>query len=143
MRLNFSTFALNPRGRKKKIVKYILAKLEQDASGRTCDFETDDGTIEHILPENPVEQWDETFPPKYQRRSVFRLGNLTLLEPSINRKIGNATFDNKSIAYRESTYALTRDIPNLAPEEWNLALLDKRQREFALKSAHLWRSDFA
>ncbi|MCY4233565.1 MAG: HNH endonuclease family protein [Bacteroidetes bacterium] len=140
---NFSTFALNPRGQNKKIVKYILATLEQDASGGTCDFETDHGTIEHILPENPMEQWDETFPPKYQRISMFRLGNLALLESSINRDIGNATYDKKSVAYHKSTYALTREIPEIAPEEWNLALLDKRQREFALKSIRLWRSDFA
>lgn len=140
---NFSTFALNPRGRNKKIVKYILSTLEQDASGRACDFETDHGTIEHILPENPVEQWDETFPLKYQGRSVFRLGNLALLESSINRDIGNSTYDQKSVAYRESSYALTREVPEIAPEEWNLALLDKRQREFALKSTRLWRSDFA
>jgi len=74
---------------------------------------------------------------------MFRLGNLALLESSINRDIGNATYDKKSVAYHKSTYALTREIPEIAPEEWNLALLDKRQREFALKSIRLWRSDFA
>ncbi len=142
MRQKFSTFALNPRGQNKKIVKYILAQLEQQISGRPCDFETDHGTIEHILPEHPCQQWDETFPQKYQSASMYRLGNLTLLESTLNREIGNSTYDKKTTSYRESTYVMTRDIPKFAPEEWNLALLEHRQRQLSLTATHIWRSDF-
>ncbi len=142
MRQYFSTFSLNPRGRNKKIVKYILTRLEEDASGRSCDFEADSATIEHILPENPTEAWDETFQPKYQITSVYRLGNLTLLESSANQEIGNSTYDNKLIAYKKSNYAITREVSDSAPEEWNLETLNRRQYQFALRATHLWRSDF-
>ena len=143
MRQDFSLFAVTPRGRKKKLAKYILARLEEDAGDRSCDFETDPGTIEHILPENPAAAWDETFPPGLQETSLYRLGNLTLLESSANKKISNTTFDEKCEAYKNSMYALTKEIPKIAPEEWTPELVNKRQQQLARRAVHLWRSDFA
>ena len=143
MRQDFSLFVVNPRGRKKKLAKYILARLEEDAGGHSPDFETDPGTVEHILPENPPEAWDEPFPPGLQETSVYRLGNLTLLESSANKEIGNATYDNKLDAYKNSIYTLTKQIPEIAPEEWTPELVDKRQQQLAKRAVHLWRSDFA
>lgn len=143
MRQDFSLFVVNPRGRKKKLAKYILARLEGDAGGHSPDFETDPGTVEHILPENPPEAWDEPFPPGLQETSVYRLGNLTLLESSANKEIGNAAYDNKLDAYENSIYALTKQIPEIAPEEWTPELVDKRQKQLAKRAVHLWRSDFA
>ncbi len=143
MRQDFSLFVINPRGQKRKLAKYILARLEQDASGRSCDFETDPGTVEHILPENPMEAWDETFPLGLQETSVYRLGNLTLLESSANKEISNATYDEKLDMYKNSAYALTKKIAETAPEEWTPEFVNKRQKQLAERAAHLWRSDFA
>ncbi len=143
MRQDFSLFVINPRGRKKKLTKYILARLEQHASGRSCDFETDPGTVEHILPENPMEAWEEAFPPGLQETSMYRLGNLTLLESSANKEISNATYDEKIDTYKNSAYALTKEIPEIAPEEWTPELVNKRQQQLAARATHLWRSDFA
>ena len=143
MHQDFSLLVINTRGRKKKLAKYILARLEQDASGRSCDFETDPGTVEHILPENPAGAWDETFPTELQQTSVYRLGNLTLLTSSANKKISNATYDEKLDTYKDSAYALTKEIPETAPEEWTLEFVDKRQQKLAERAVHLWRSDFA
>jgi len=142
MRQDFSLFMINPHGRKKKLAKYILARFEQDASGRSCDFETDPGTVEHILPENPAEAWDEIFPPRLQDASVCRFGNLTLLESSANKEVGNATYDEKIDMYKSSAYALTTEIPKIAPEEWTPELMNKRQQQLASRAIHLWRSDF-
>ncbi|MXW82877.1 MAG: HNH endonuclease, partial [Rhodothermaceae bacterium] len=75
--------------------------------------------------------------------SMYRLGNLTLLESSANKKISNTTFDEKCEAYKKSTYALTKEIPEIAPEEWTPALVNKRQQQLARRAVHLWRSDFA
>ncbi len=142
MHQDFSLLVINPRGQKKKLTKYILARLEQDASGRSCDFVTDPGTVEHILPENPMEAWDETFPSGLQETSVYRLGNLTLLDSSENKEISNATYDEKLDAYKNSAYALTRAIPKTAPEEWTPELVNKRQQQLARRAVHLWRSGF-
>lgn len=46
-------------------------------------------------------------------------------------------------AYRRSGYALSRDILDVAPEEWTQARLDARQRRLAARAAHIWPADFA
>ena len=142
-RQNFALLAVNTRGQRKKLAKYILARLERDAAGRACDPETDPGTIEHILPENPADAWEEAFPAERWEASVYRLGNLTLLEPAANRNVGNSIYTGKLDAYRNSAYALTRQLPEMAPERWTPELMDERQRRIAERAVHLWRSDFA
>lgn len=59
---DFSRFVTSTGGQRKKVVKYILARLEEDASGHAVNPEPDPGTIEHILPENPSGAWETTFP---------------------------------------------------------------------------------
>ena len=46
-------FAVNSRDQGCKLTRYILARLESDASGLACDPETNPATVEHVLPENP------------------------------------------------------------------------------------------
>ena len=75
--------------------------------------------------------------------AVDRLGNLTLLERTLNRNVGNAGYRAKRAAYESSGYALTREVADLAPEEWTPVLLEERQRRFAARAVRLWRSDFA
>ena len=141
-RQDFSIFAVDTSGQRKRLAKYILAKLEEDASQRACDPDTDSGTIEHILPENPANDWD-SFPEQYWEAAVYRLGNLTLLEASANRRVGNGDFPAKLDEYRRSGYVVTRAIAETAPVEWSLQLLDARQQRMAERAVHLWRSDFA
>ena len=143
MRQDFALLTVSTRGQRKKLAKYILARLEGDAAGHHCDPDTDPGTIEHILPENPTEAWSESFTPERWDVSVYRLGNLTLLEAPANRTVGNEAYTDKYAAYNESAYALTREIPQMAPEQWTPEFVDKRQRQLAARAVHLWRSDFA
>ena len=143
MRQDFALLEINTRGRRKKLAKYILARLEQDASGRHCDPETDPGTIEHILPENPGDIWIETYARERWEDTVYRLGNLTLLEASVNRNIANKVYLDKCEAYSQSRYTLTQRISEMAPEQWTPELLHKRQTDVARRAVHLWRSDFA
>ncbi len=143
MRQDFSLLVINTNGQKKKLAKYILARLEHDASGRFCDPETDPGTIEHILPENPVDIWEETFAPQLWETYVYRLGNLTLLKSATNREIGNKKYTDKISAYKDSEYMLAKEIPEIAPEQWTPQLVDKRQSQLAARAVHLWKSDFA
>ena len=141
-RQDFSLLAVTTRGQRKRLAKYILARLEQDAAGRACDPDTDPGTIEHVLPENPSDEWRDSFDSTRWEEAAYRLGNLTLLERSANRRIGNAAYPDKAGAYAASRYALSRQIPELAPEHWTPELLDARQMRLADRAAHLWRADF-
>lgn len=140
---DFALLTLETAGQRKKLAKYILARFEQDASGRACDPDTDPATIEHILPENPLDDWSEHFPRAHWDSAVYRLGNLSLLEPALNRQVGNLSYSGKLTAYGQSAYTLSRQVTEMATEQWTLELLNERQRRLAERAVHLWRSDFA
>lgn len=139
---DFAQFAFESGGQRRKLAKYILARLEEDASQRSCDPETDPASIEHILPENPSSEWDEEFPPETAAANVYRLGNLTLLEKGLNREVANGSYARKLDVYQRSGYELTRGVVALAPSEWTCALLEERQRRLAQRAVHVWRTDF-
>jgi hypothetical protein len=139
---DFARLTIDTSGQGKRLAKYILSRLEQDASGRATDPDTDPGTIEHILPENPAAEWETTFPREQWEAATYRLGNLTLLESNLNRDVGNSTYPEKIAAYPKSKYDITKAIPGLAPVEWTLPLLDERQSRLATRAVHVWRPDF-
>lgn len=140
---DFAVKDIETQGRRKRLVKYILCKLEGDASGRLLDWESDQGTIEHVLPENPSSDWDESFAPERQKDFVYRLGNLLLLESSANREAQNAPFEDKQRLYEKSVYTAARALAGLSLADWTPVSLTERQTAMAQRAAHVWRSDFA
>ena len=142
MRQDFASLEVDTRN-KRKLAKYILARLEQHTSGRHCDPVSDPATIEHVLPENPGEDWDLDFPGHHQDEWVYRLGNLSLLEASPNRDVGNDGYPAKRPRYAESQYSLSRAIADMAPEHWTSAQIESRQKGMARVAVHVWRTDFA
>jgi hypothetical protein len=140
---DFSHKEMDTTGRRKKVAKYLLCEIEADASGMRHDWETDPGTVEHILPENPSAQWDEFFNPDRQKDFIYRLGNLVLLESSINRNCQNLPFEAKRQRYESSSYRTVRELTDVADTEWNPAALNQRQIRMANRAAHIWRADFS
>lgn len=140
---SFSFIEIPTQGQKKRLAKYVLCELESYLSGRQCDFETDPATIEHILPENPGADWEEALNPDRIEKIVYRIGNLTLLEPSLNRAVGNESYSVKIDHYRRSRYTITNGLVEVVPTEWSEELIANRQRELAKIAAKVWRSDFA
>lgn len=139
---SFSTASINTgSGRQKSLVKYILINLENKLSGFSYDFETNDATIEHILPENPSnsEEWSEKFNFEEIEKLRFWLGNYTLLESSKNSNIGTNSFSEKLLEYKSSSYLLSNKISYC---EWNPVNLKKRQEELAKIAKSIWRLDF-
>jgi hypothetical protein len=139
---DFTLLTINTGGRRRKIAKYILCALETEQSGRVCDPDTDPATIEHILPENPSAHWTTHFPEDKWDAYMYRLGNLTLLESTLNRQMSNNSYGEKRASYARSRYRITSALPEFAPETWTPQLVERRQREMAERAAHLWRSDF-
>ncbi|MEM9948698.1 MAG: DUF262 domain-containing protein [Cyanobacteria bacterium P01_D01_bin.36] len=135
---DFSFLAISTKGQKRKLVRYILWKLETDASERN-DISEDGFSIEHILPESPTQDWNRSFSEEQIEEAVYRIGNLTPLEPSLNRQVGNELYSIKSETYQQSVYNLTR---NVAAEEWTVNTIASRQRQLAQRATHIWRSDF-
>ena len=139
---SFAVYSLNPRG-SKKLVKYILCLLEERAGGVSRDPATEPATLEHIVPQNPSEDWFGSFTALEVDAATNRIGNMTLLESAVNREVGNAPYTQKCAAYEGSAYALTREVAEMAPDEWTFALMENRQRLLARRATQVWRSDFA
>ncbi len=142
-RQNFASLEVNTTRSRKKLAKYMLARFESKLTGHPCDPDSDPATIEHVLPENPLQDWSEDFPEQQWQGSIYRLGNLSLLEASINRKLQNHAYADKVAAYQESGYQLTVRLAEHAPETWTPDTLNARQAWMAKQAVQLWRSDFA
>ncbi len=134
---DFSLLSISTKGQKKKLVRYILCKLEADASH--IDVNEDSFSIEHILPESPTDGWRQHFSDSQVEEMTYRIGNLIPLEPNLNRQIGNELYSLKRTIYQQSVYALTQ---NVVAEEWTPDTLSTRQRHLAQRAVHIWRSDF-
>jgi len=133
---SFSTKIFYTR-RNKKLVRYILYALENQIAGTDRNFEDESGTIEHILPENPSEQWEQFFAPEEQPNYIYRLGNYTLLESGKNStECQNALYSEKLPIYKTSQYRMTNmiDYP-----EWTPAQVKSRQLQLARYATAVWR----
>lgn len=134
---DFSLLSISTKGQKKKLVKYILTKLETDASH--IDVNEDSFSIEHILPESPNDDWRQNFTDSQLEDMIYRLGNLTPLEPHLNRQVGNEFYPKKRETYQKSVYSLTQ---NILGEEWTPDSLANRQKYLAHRAVLIWKSDF-
>ena len=126
--------------RRKRLVRYILYTFENDLKADAqLDFDDDPGTIEHVLPENPGEEWVRAFPVEVQESYIHRLGNYVLLEAARNQAVGTQGYDAKRTAYQQSAYCLAR---GLNFETWGPEQLNRRQEAMARQAVHLWRAAF-
>ena len=124
----------------KQIVRYILFNIEKQNYGREFDLESASYTLEHILPEHPGADWDD-LDDSQQEQLRYRLGNLTLLEASLNRQVGNQGYPVKRDIYAESRFGITQAIAEQY-DEWNGQKIESRQRQLANIAAGIWRFEF-
>ena len=140
---DFVELSIPTGGQRAKLVRYVLCKLESQASGLPRDWLSDPATIEHVFPENPTQEWETVIAAERQAQVVFRLGNLALLEKQLNRDAGNGLFDEKKKFYAQSAYSLTQALETHAPPEWSTAAIEARQRQLAKLAVAVWRADFS
>ena len=127
-------------------MRYILAKIaqyiDQQRLGsyipQTLDnYITTGIEVEHILPFTPENGLREKIGEEYDEVKI-KLGNLTLLEKSINASIGNNDFYNHKVGeYSKSSIYLTKSISILENVGTNTAITRINQR---LKSFTDWNS---
>ena len=125
----------------KKLLRYTLYKLEgQEIGGSLYDFETDSGTVEHILPESYPETWSPEFNDEEYNRNVFMLGNLTLLEALKNNKdAADKIFEEKKPIYHTSKFILTK---NITDPQWTPQNIKSRQAHLAKLATGIWKIQF-
>lgn len=127
-------------------MRYILAKIAQYVDQQrlgsyipqTLDnYITTGIEVEHILPFTPENGLREKIGEEYDEVKI-KLGNLTLLEKSINASIGNNDFYNHKVGeYSKSSIYLTKSISILENVGTNTAITRINQR---LKSFTDWNS---
>lgn len=138
---DFAHLDIDTSGQRKRLAKYVLCRLETQASGVQRHYLSDAGSIEHILPENPGDAWSESFDADRQLSCVYRMGNLTLLEPTLNRQAGNQVWADKRVVYGRSSYQLTSELAQNGPDEWSPASVEARQTRLARLAVQTWRVD--
>lgn len=138
--LNFKTVVINTK-RKKDLVKYILVCIEKELSNVDISIIDNKASIEHILPENPGEIWEDSFDKDVQDDYIYRLGNYTLLEVSKNSKLSNeCTFKQKAEVYKDSRYSLARHVSNF--DSFDIKKLNDYQSFLAKKAKTIWKSKY-
>lgn len=135
---DFLTAAINTN-RDKKLARYILYKLEGQVGGGKYDYETDEGTIEHILPETLNDDWEQVFPQEEHQKYAYAIGNLTLLEPKLNRQIAQKTFFDKKEVYATSQYQLSKEI---TASDWTPTAIRHRQASLAKTAKTIWKVQY-
>lgn len=146
-------------------MRYILAKLtqfiEEQAWGNPAHSQLDqylDSSVhvEHILPQSPTSEAREAFDKGEEYDSyVEKLGNLTLLEKTINTSVSNGMYEDKRPGYQQSAFLLTKSLVekpqvgtdtqlNRAVEDleqfatWNSKSIDSRQSMLGRLARKVW-----
>lgn len=132
----FKSKEIQVAGKNRTLVKYILTKIENRIAQQEYDYVDSNYTIEHILPDNYNDIWNEVFSNEAEKY-VARLGNYTLLEDKENRKIGNKPYDEKKEFYKNSKFKLTKNELNF--DEWNIASLNNYQNKLAKFAKSIWK----
>jgi hypothetical protein len=125
----------------KKLIRYILFKLEGENAENPYDPDSKEYTIEHILPQNPEGDWLDIFEDAKSRENMTnRLGNLCLMKAKQNRAIANLSYAEKRAIYQESDFKLTQ---KLATEDryanWTPKAIADRQAQLAKQAKTIWR----
>lgn len=146
-------------------MRYILAKLtqfiEENAWGNPKFTELDgymDSSVhvEHILPQQPEEDVLNDFDKSAEYHEYkIKLGNLTLLEKTINTSISNRGYAEKRPGYLQSSFLLTKSLAekphvgsdtqlNRAVEDliqfdaWDSKSIETRQKMLASIARKTW-----
>jgi hypothetical protein len=110
---------LNARELRQFRLRYLLAKITQyvdlqaygpsESRLRLADYTAGGNDIEHIYPETPTADAVAEFGDDARDSTLIQsLGNLLLIEKSINRSISNSPYSAKVGAYKQSKFLLTK-----------------------------------
>ena len=111
--------------------------------------------IEHIMPQTCADKARYDLDEEEFAVYIHRLGNLTLLENSINKSIHNDNYASKSMAYKQSKFYITSSLSALVNQgqdtainrtnlllsawpDWNKQAIEERQEMLYRLSEMIW-----
>jgi uncharacterized protein with ParB-like and HNH nuclease domain len=128
---DFAEKSFNESTRSIKKIVYILSKIEAQKHGNAPDISK--LSIEHIMPKS-YEDWGIS--EEVGDRVIPLLGNLTLLEESLNKSSGNKLFAEKKQTYEKSTLDSTKEL--LEYPRWDEDSIRSRQKNMAKIAKSIW-----
>ncbi len=92
--------------------------------------------LEHVLPQDPTEEWEKIFTKEDIEKWTNSLANLTLLSMKKNIQAKNYSFEKKLEVYQNknnvvSSYLITQDI--IKCNKWDVSELEKRKDRLVKK----------
>lgn len=124
------------------LARYILSEINNSISAPEATQYSADGVetdLEHIMPKKFKDHWAENpseFPGGHTKY-LNRIGNMTLISPELNRRLGNADFDTKKQVYAQDCLEITKRI--LDEDNWTANEINRRQNWLASEAVKLWR----
>lgn len=141
-------FALTALGRTEanKIARYYLGALERTKKNEAQpEFIPNDNpteiNLEHVYPQNAViGDWSEFITVSGNQEDadswIYRLGNMVLLQASVNSSLGNKSFKDKAEVLKASQFALTHEVGECP--EWTPEAIQSRQERLATLAVRTW-----
>ena len=105
--------------KKKKIIQYILNKIEDHYHGKTNELKINNLTIEHIVPKSSNEAL------------VGMLGNLLPLGPEINGDAGAKSIKDKIPFYKKSQFKIVKEFLSEYGDSFSSDQIKKRTEKLA------------
>jgi hypothetical protein len=132
--------------------KYILAKVFEADMGQALRLNMSSLHLEHILPQSWTQNWSDFDPGDRMSPNewVYSLGNMVILESSINQKASNKAFSEKVELYKRrsseqdegtaipNTYRVHEDFRKGAIKDWTKDQIIERANNIASKACEIW-----
>lgn len=118
----------------RRVVKYALQQYEISLSGESPQNE--DFHIEHVLPQNPGQDWE--LEDADDRQTIINSwGNLIPLTSTMNPSVSNSGFTTKRQQYTDAVFATPRNLSR-EYENWNLQTIRSRSKKIAEWAIERW-----
>ena len=124
------------------LARHILCEINNNLTkkegGKTYSADNNDIDLEHILPKKYKDHWQEQSKnfPGGAHKYVHRLGNMTLISPESNRRLGNTDFATKKQRYIDNSLAITDRV--LDEPKWSADAINRRQNWLASEAVKIW-----
>ena len=142
--LNLPLYRLLTRKRLRMILEAIEEELRTDkAESQSVPRRL---TIEHTMPLRWRTHWplvagveNEAEQVESRDQLIHTIGNLTLVNNSLNAALSNAPWKDKRVTLNEhSTLFLNKDLLEHAPEVWNESAIEERAKRICLMATKVW-----
>jgi hypothetical protein len=133
------------------IPKYILTKIYEHDLGKETVIHRDSVHLEHILPQDYKKNWNDFDKGDHFIEDwIYCIGNMVLLDSSLNQSASNSKFSEKIKRYKQRTKSgeVGTSIPNTyklhkaytgGSKKWTAATIKVRAGEIANISVQIWK----